>query len=351
LATRIAPREIATHTARPVEPRERGFAVRVLIALGLITALVALWRAAEVVMVAFGGVLLAIALRALAGLIARYTPLPERAALPGAILVAVTPIGLAAWLVGDTLANEFGQLADQLPAALDKARAWLAQNAAGRALLGSLDNAEGTASVSRLAVAALTTLGAIANVLVVVVIGVYLAFDPGLYRRGALRLTPPAYRARAAETLDAVADALRKWLGGVAVAMSVVGCVTGLGLWSLDVPFAFSLAVIAALLEFVPFVGPIVAAVPAVLIGFAQSPTTALYIAALYLAIQQLEGYLLTPLVQRWAVSLAPALAVLAVLVFGALIGLPGALFAVPLLVVVTVVVRKLYIEPAEAGH
>jgi predicted PurR-regulated permease PerM len=351
LPTRIAPREIATRSTRPVEPRERGFTVRVLIALGMVAALVALWRAADVVMVAFGGVLLAVALRALADLISRYTPLPEPAALPGAVLVVAAPIGIAAWLVGDTLANQFGQLADQLPAALDKVRAWLAQNAAGRALLGSFDAADGTASVSRIAGAAITTLGAITNVLVVLVLGIYLAVDPGLYRRGALRLVPPAHRARAAETLGAVADALRKWLGGAAIAMLVVGCVIGLGLWALDVPFAFSLAVIAALLEFVPFVGPIVAAVPAVLVGFAQSPSTALYVAALFLAVQQLEGYLLTPLVQRWAVSLPPALAVLAVLVFGALIGLPGALFAVPLLVVVTVVVRKLYIEPAEAGH
>jgi predicted PurR-regulated permease PerM len=342
LPTRIAPREIATRSTRPVEPRERGFTVRVLIALGLVAALVALWRAADVVMVAFGAVLLAVALRALADLISRYTPLPEPAALPGAVLVVAAPIGIAAWLVGDTLANQFGQLADQLPAALDKVRAWLAQNAAGRALLGSLDAADGTA---------ITTLGAMTNVLVVLVLGIYLAVDPGLYRRGALRLLPPAHRARAAETLGAIVDALRKWLGGAAVAMLVVGCVTGLGLWALDVPFAFSLAVIAALLEFVPFIGPIVAAVPAVLVGFAHSPSTALYVAALYLAIQQLEGYLLTPLVQRWAVSLPPALAVLAVLVFGTLIGLPGALFAVPLLVVVTVVVRKLYIEPVEAGH
>jgi predicted PurR-regulated permease PerM len=192
------------------------------------------------------------------------------------------------------------------------------------------------------------TLSAVAHALALVMLGIYFAVDPFWYRRGTLRLVPPAYRGRVGSTLSAAAEALRKWLGGVVVAMLVVGCLTGLGLWALGVQFAFTLAVIAAALEFVPFLGPIVAAIPAVLVGFGESPTTALYVALLYLAIQQIEGYLLTPLVQRWAVSLPPALAVLAVLAFGVLFGLPGVLFAVPLLVVAIVVVRKLYIEPLE---
>ena len=121
MATRIGPREVASREARTPEARDR-YTARVLIALGLTAALVALWRAADVVMIAFGGVLLAVALRALARIFARYTPLPDRAALPGAILAVVASIGLVAWLVGDTLAGELGQLATRLPAALDKVR-------------------------------------------------------------------------------------------------------------------------------------------------------------------------------------------------------------------------------------
>jgi predicted PurR-regulated permease PerM len=350
LATRIGPREVASHEARTPEARDR-YTARVFIALGLTAALIALWRAADVVMIAFGAVLLAVALRALARIFERYTPLPGRAALPGAILAVVASLGLVAWLVGDTLAGELGQLATRLPAALDKVRDWLAMHAAGRAVLDSLGAVNGAESVSRLAGAAISTLGAVANALVLLVLGIYFAVDPGLYRRGFLRLVPSAHRARVAETLGAAADALRDWLGGAVVAMLAVGTVTGLGLWALGVPFALSLAVIAALLEFVPFLGPLVAAIPAILVGFSESPVTAIYVALLYLTIQQIEGYLLTPLVQRWAVSLPPALAVLAVLVFGVLIGLPGVLFAVPLLVVVMVVVRKLYVEPAEAAR
>jgi predicted PurR-regulated permease PerM len=347
MTTRLAPRA-ASGEATPVARTERGVAAKVLIAAGIIAAFAAVWRTADVLLIGFGGLLLGVALRALAALLERRARVPGAMALPAAIVLVLAAIGAVLWFVGDTLVKEFGQLAAQLPTTLAKLREWLSQYAAGRVLLDAIGSVDGAESVSRLAGAAVVTLSAVAHALALVMLGIYFAVDPFWYRRGTLRLVPPAYRGRVGSTLSAAAEALRKWLGGVVVAMLVVGCLTGLGLWALGVQFAFTLAVIAAALEFVPFLGPIVAAIPAVLVGFGESPTTALYVALLYLAIQQIEGYLLTPLVQRWAVSLPPALAVLAVLAFGVLFGLPGVLFAVPLLVVAIVVVRKLYIEPLE---
>jgi predicted PurR-regulated permease PerM len=127
--------------------------------------------------------------------------------------------------------------------------------------------------------------------------------------------------------------------------MGAVGVFTYFGLLAIDVPFALSLATIAALLEFIPFVGPILSVVPALLIAFTEGPTTAVYVALLYLGVQQLEGSVLMPLVQRWAVALPPALGVLAVVIFGVLLGLPGAVFAVPMMVVTLALVRELYLE------
>ncbi len=115
-------------------------------------------------------------------------------------------------------------------------------------------------------------------------------------------------------------------------------------------PLALSLATIAGLLEFVPFVGPILAAIPAILIAFTHDQATALYVALLYVAIQQLEGYVLMPLVQRWAVALPPALGALSVVVFAVLFGLPGVFFAVPLTIVAMVLVRELYLETEHPG-
>jgi predicted PurR-regulated permease PerM len=212
-------------------------------------------------------------------------------------------------------------------------------------VLDSFGAVDSTESALKLLGAAMSTLGAAANMLLVLVLGIYLAADPGLYRRGVLRLVPSRHRTLASNVLNAAAVALRKWLGGQLVAMLLVGVLTGLGLALLGVPLAFSLAVIAALLEFVPFIGPIVAAIPAVLIAFAHDPSTALYVAVLYLAVQQVEGYVLMPLVQRWAVALPPALSALTVVAFGVLFGLPGVLFAVPLTVVVMALAGELLPE------
>ena len=191
---------------------------------------------------------------------------------------------------------------------------------------------------------ALGTLNVVANLLLVVV-GIYLAADPGLYFRGTLRLLPRAIRPRASAALSSAAATLRKWLGGQLMAMLLVGVLTFIGLALLDIPLALSLATIAGLLEFVPFLGPIIAAIPAVLIAFTHEPATGLYVAVLYFGIQQLEGYVLMPLVQRWAVALPPALGALSVVVFAVIFGLPGALFAVPLAIVVMVLVDELYVE------
>ena len=327
------------------EGRPPGFAARVVVAAAIVALALALWRASDVLLMAFGGVLLAVLLDAIAGLLGRHTPLGRRLALPVAVLAILAALGLLAWSVGGTLATQFNELLRQLPAALAKLREWLAASGLGQAVLDSFGSVDGTDSALKLVGAAMTTLGAVANVLLVLVLGIYLAADPGLYRRGLLRLFPARHRARAAAALDASSSALRKWLGGQLVAMLLVGILTGIGLAALDVPLALSLATIAALLEFVPFVGPIAAAIPAVLIAFTRDPATALYVALLYLAIQQVEGYLLMPLVQRWAVALPPALGALSVVAFGVLFGLPGVLLAVPLTVVLIVLCRELVLD------
>lgn len=173
------------------------------------------------------------------------------------------------------------------------------------------------------------------------------ALAASLYRRGLLRLLPRSGGPDAEEAMDAASGALRKWLLGKLVSMLLVGILTTTGLWLLGVPLALSLGVLAGALEFVPFIGPVVAAVPGILFAFTQSPSTALYVALLYLGIQQVESYLIMPLVQRWAVALPPALAILAVVGFGVLFGVLGLLFAVPLMVLVMVLVEKLYVETA----
>ncbi|HTV51090.1 MAG TPA: AI-2E family transporter, partial [Steroidobacteraceae bacterium] len=121
----------------------------------------------------------------------------------------------------------------------------------------------------------------------------------------------------------------------------------GTALWLLGIPLALSLGIFGGLSEFIPYVGPIVAAVPALLVAFMLGPIHALEVLGLYLIVHLFEGELLVPMIQRWTVSLPPALGIIAVVLFGWLFGLPGILFATPLTVVLIELIRTLYVQTA----
>ncbi len=147
------------------------------------------------------------------------------------------------------------------------------------------------------------------------------------------------------EVLESVGETLRRWLVGRAILMVVNGVFTALGLWLLGIPLALTLGTIAGLLNFVPNIGPIIAGVPAVLIAWTLGPVPALYVLLLYIFLQSLDGYVLTPLIQQRTVALAPALTITAQLLFGALAGTMGLLLATPLTAATLVLIRKLYLE------
>jgi predicted PurR-regulated permease PerM len=190
-----------------------------------------------------------------------------------------------------------------------------------------------------------TVFGGIADLVLVIFLTMYLAVDPKTYRNGFLLLLPRSARDDVGNALDASGDALRKWLVGQLGAMIVVGVLTGLGLWAVGVPLALPLGILSGLLDFVPFIGPLLAAIPGILLAFSQGPQVALYAALVYFAVQFIEGHLVLPLAQKWAVSLPPALTLVSIVAVGLVFGLPGLLFAMPLTVVAVVMVQKLYVE------
>ena len=145
--------------------------------------------------------------------------------------------------------------------------------------------------------------------------------------------------------LHEVHEVLRWWLLGKMVAMVLVGTLTTIGLWLLGIPLPVALGVIAAMLTFIPNFGPVLSAIPALLLAFVASPMSAVYVGLLYLVIQTVESYLITPLIQQRTVSLPPALTVLAQVGMGVLFGVPGIVLAAPMAAMAMVLVTKLYIE------
>jgi predicted PurR-regulated permease PerM len=184
-----------------------------------------------------------------------------------------------------------------------------------------------------------------AGFLIVIFVTIYVATEPDLYHRGLMHLFPHRSRERAGQVLSAMSYALRRWLITQLIAMLSIGAVTTLALLILHVPAAVPLGIIAGLMEFIPTIGPIISAVPAIAMGFIDSPEKALWVAIAYTIVQQLEGHLLIPLLMKEGVNLPPVLTILAQALMALVFGILGLLVAVPLLAASVVAVKLLYVE------
>jgi predicted PurR-regulated permease PerM len=338
------------NTDRQLYAGLRGFTYRVLIVAAIAVLFLFLWQIMNALLFAFIGILLAVLWRGLAGLICRFLPIPIRWAL---LIVAIFVLALFIsfmWFAGPRVNEQLGQLIQKLPSSIGNLKQTLQNYAWGQYLLEhvvplQLSAGQGISLFSHVTGAATTLATVLADMLVVLFTAIYFAINPDVYVRGILSLVPEDRADRIREVFDASARMLQYWLLGQAVAMVTVGTLVAVGLWLAGVPLAFLLGVIAGLLDFVPYLGPIAAAIPGILIGLTESPTTAVYAMLVYLIVQQLENHLIVPLVQRETVWLPPALVILAVVMFGLLFGVLGLLVATPLTAVAVVWVKMLYVQ------
>ena len=190
-----------------------------------------------------------------------------------------------------------------------------------------------------------STFAVFAGIVLIIFLAIYIAAEPDVYHGGLMHLFPHHARKRAGEVLSAMATVLRKWLVTQLIAMLVIGTITTVILLLLDVKAAFALGALAGLLEFVPTIGPLLSAIPAVAMGFLDSPDKALAVAIAYGAIQFLENHLLIPLLMKGGVNIPPALTVVSQALMALLFGFLGLMVAVPLLAAILVPVKMLYVE------
>jgi predicted PurR-regulated permease PerM len=188
-----------------------------------------------------------------------------------------------------------------------------------------------------------------ATATVVFFVGVYGAAQPGAYPHVVLRMVAFRHRRRARATLFRIGEELTRWLAGRAVAMAIVGVLVTTGLLLLKIPLAWALGGLAGLLTFIEYLGAFVSAAPAMLVAFTRGPTYAIWVAVLFTTAHILEGYVLTPLLVRRTVRFPPAYTLGAQVVLGALYGAIGLTFATPIMIIGTVLVRKLYIDRRDA--
>ena len=327
----------------------RIFIERLVIAIAVIGLALLLWALRGVLILVFGAVLVAVILSLIAHPLKTRFRFPDWAALLTAVLVIIGVFALAFVLFGAETARQ----ASALRAAIPEAWAAIQQRLEPLGLAEPLRqgmSSGGTAGggvLSNVGRFVMSVGGGIADTLLVIVGGIYLAAQPRLYRRGFLKLFPERSRDKVDVALGDCWTALRLWLAGRLVSMVFIGLLTGLGLWLLGIPGALALGIVAFILEFVPFVGPIIAAVPALVLALAFDPVKALWVGLLYLGIQQLEGNVIEPIVQQRAVDLPPALLLFAIVAGALVFGPTGVIFAAPLTVVLFVMVKRLYVREA----
>lgn len=316
-------------------------------ACAMVVVFVACWELRSVLLLAFGSIVIAIIIRTLARPLNGRCGLGERAAVFVAVLLlGFFFLGLFV-LFGHQLSAQSTGLAERLPQAWTGVKEGLETNSVGRWILDRVEDADGETTSwleNSWRFLAITT-GTIAHAVLMIFAGIYFAATPRPYLDGFVQLFPIPLRSGLREALLDAGYALRRWLLGQAISMTSVGVLTGVGLALVGAPLPLVLGIMAGLLEFIPIAGPVLAFVPGVLVALTDSPRTALYAALVYLVVQQLEGNLIMPIAQRWAVELPPSFGLISLVAFGLLFGALGILFGSPLAVVLMCLVQKLYVE------
>ncbi len=325
------------------------FARRVLVVAGISALFLLAWQVSSALVMTFGAVLLAILLRTLAEPLLRHTRVPEGWVITLVAVLLVAAAGAVIWLAGSKISAQIYEVSQRLPQALEHLQARIGDSRLATRLMEHAETGVPSAGgiLFGLTGVATSTLGALANIVVVLFVALYLALQPRLYVDGLVKMVPPSAQERVAETLEACGGALRLWLLGQLLSMAMVGALITFGLWLVGLPGYLALGLLAALAEFVPFVGPILAAVPAMLLALTQDAPTVFWTAAVYLGVQQLEANLIMPMVVREMIALPPALTMFAIMGFGLIFGLPGVLLATPLTIIAFVGVKRLWIREA----
>ena len=332
-------------------PKQYSFVQKVWIVcsiVALVVIFILLFEATfKVIILIFASVLIACYFRGISSFIQSKTG--WRSAITLTISIGGTFLILAGifWLAGATISNEADRIEDALPAMIEEVKTLLNDSDAGQEGLEKIEEWRESgklgAFVSQLFG---STFGYLGDLLIIIVIGIFFTASPHLYLNGITQLVPPARRNKAEDVLETLADGLKKWLAGRFLAMLAVFILTSIGLLIIGVPMWFTLAIIAGLLNFIPNFGPILASIPAILIALSISPTTAAIVAGLYLVVQLLESGIINPMAQKKLVKIPPALIIISQLLVGAMTGIWGVILATPLILIVIILVKELYVKP-----
>jgi predicted PurR-regulated permease PerM len=309
-----------------------------------------LWFAADVLLLVFASILLAVFLRSCSKRLSRMLQLPVGLSL----FIVVTALFLILALLGNLLAPSLiaqgWQLYEAVPLSLERVYLYLLRYEWFQNMVQTLPPLQDMVpELSKVLTQAQAVFSGVLNLTtqlaLVLFLGLYLAAQPGIYLRGLLRLFPAHKKPRMQAVLYELEHTLTLWLLGKLVGMVIIGTATGMALGMIGVPLAGALGLITGVLNFIPYLGPILGAIPTLLIAFSKEPMLALYAMLFYVGLQLAESYILTPFVDRRTVALPPALTITVQVMMGIFFGLTGIMLATPLAAVAYVLINMLYVE------
>ena len=313
----------------------------------LIVVLLLLLKATfSVFLLILAGVLIAVFFRGLTGIFQRKTGWKDGVCLTISILGTLLLAGLLIWLLGSKVASQVTQLTETFPSTIENARTWMEKSPIFQKVAEKLSSQDSSKKIQGfLQTFFKSTFGIFGDLYVILFIGIFFTVSPQIYKQGIIKLVPVHGKEKAENILNKMGDNLKKWLKGKLFAMLVVFILTSIGLLIIGVPMWLVLALLAGLLNFIPNFGPLIALIPAVLVGLMESPSTALWVAGLYIFVQVAESNFITPMIQQKLISIPPALIIIAQLLMAPLTGGWGLILATPLLVIIMVLVNQLYIS------
>lgn len=352
-----------------------------LVVLGILIFTLFIWVIKDALLMAFGGVILAAIFIGMAKGLQKFLPLSDGFALltVGILVIAIT-IGFG-MVFGPQISKEFDLLVVELPERVTELRETIAEWPGGEQVMEEVTNNSGGETSSEeqsesgdtqngdsqnggtgdtvdsvteeipagasnfILRGGATLIDVVTTIGIVFIVGVYFAINPQMYKKGLLLLIPKEKEKRINEVLDTSGRALWQWLKGQLIAMTFVGVILTVGLMIIGVPLALVLGIIGGILEFIPFIGPFLSAAPILLLALSVDTQTAFFALVLLLIVQQLEGNVITPLVQQQMVHLPPSVVVLTIVAFGLVFGVAGLILATPLTVVVMVMIGMLYVQ------
>jgi predicted PurR-regulated permease PerM len=332
------------------------FAKRLLLTFIVLSLALLLWHAAYMFLLIFAAIIFGVFLNKTGEMISSRTGISIRWGISIVLLFLLVIITAATLFVAPQIAEQVENLYEKMPNSWEQLRSSLSDTRLGSWLserIPSLKDLIGSlGGLMRKATSWIYSgFGALFSFLIVLVIGIYLAYDADLFILGIVKLVSKDKRSRARRTLHGVGVTLYWWLIGRFCSMAIIAIFTVIGLWLIGMPMALTLGLFAGVMTFIPNLGPIISVIPAILLALQDGWAQVGYVAALYAGIQVIESYVITPIIQRQVIAMPPALILCGQIVMGVLQGILGVLLATPLVAVTIVLVKLLYIEDVLGDH